>query len=113
MSSMISEIHNKPSHYKRSSFVITSKTFKCNKTLKTVLAHDPRERKRDVQREQQAICESILLPLFCGYVGFIVVRNVWFVCVLVAVAKPHTILGLNDCISRSLFANICMITIKI
>lgn len=111
MSSMISEIHNKLNHYKRSSFVITSKTFKCNKTLKTVLVHDPR--KRDIQREQQAICESILLPSFCGlYVGFIVARNVWFVCVLVAVAKPHTIWGLNDCISRSMFATICMITTK-
>lgn len=34
-------------------------------------------------------------------------------CVLVAVAKPHTIWGLTDCISMSMFADICAITTKI
>ncbi len=66
------------------------------------------------ERVQHATCESILMPSFCGvWGGFIVASNVCFLCVLVAVANPHTIRGLIDCISKSMFADICAITTKI
>ncbi len=78
-------------------------------TLKTVSVHDPRERKsaaRDMWKYSPAVVLWCVWGIYSG-------QKCVVSCVLVAGAKPHTIWGLTDCISMSMFADICAITTKI